>query len=504
MAGRVSYYGGITTNGLIMDVDAAKLDSYVRTGTIWSDVSGNRNNGTLTNFGAQSTWNSGNGGAIVFDGTNDYVEFSDVPFRIPNYNFTCEFVFYFTGGSYTNHSVIGKRSSNAPYNQWSFGINNGDPYGGGTGKVLIAFLRDDNNPNSASYDRVLTYTLPSEGIYHVILTNSQAQTQLWVNGAVRSTSTVSFYTGSFNISGFNFRIGNYYTATYWNDKIYLSRFYNRTLTNTEVSQNINAMIFRFVPRVSDSDAQNFLNVTYTTNQTQANAINYLVLGLKSFNLWTKMIALYPFVGGNEYSHKFNLKDPRDLDAAFRLTFYGPWVHSTTGVLPNGSSTYCETYLTPSTSMSINDCGISYYNRTSNAFSNFPNHGIIPTSTNNRFYVSPQSTHSAIIGTESASFWIQYADSDKKGFYSDVRTATNSRTSYKNGVVKGTNTNNDTGGSLPSLTFQFGKANIQFATATYTFDELAIFVLHQGLTDTDAANFYTVVQNYNTILGRQVV
>ena len=51
MSGRVSYLGGIVKDGLVLDLDAGKLDSYNRLGTTWNDISGNRNNGTLTNGG---------------------------------------------------------------------------------------------------------------------------------------------------------------------------------------------------------------------------------------------------------------------------------------------------------------------------------------------------------------------------------------------------------------------------------------------------------------------
>ena len=75
MAGRISYLGGIVTQGLVLDLDAAKRDSYGGTGTAWNDISGNRNNGTLING---PTFNSGNGGSIVLDGTNDYVDFNNI------------------------------------------------------------------------------------------------------------------------------------------------------------------------------------------------------------------------------------------------------------------------------------------------------------------------------------------------------------------------------------------------------------------------------------------
>ena len=62
--------GQIVVNGLVLYLDAASPRSYPGTGTAWTDLSGNGNNGTLTNG---PTYSSANGGSIVFDGVNDYV-----------------------------------------------------------------------------------------------------------------------------------------------------------------------------------------------------------------------------------------------------------------------------------------------------------------------------------------------------------------------------------------------------------------------------------------------
>ena len=64
----------IVTNGLVLALDAADKNSYVGSGTTWKDLSGNSFNGTLTNG---PTFSNTNGGAIVFDGTNDYVNVLD-------------------------------------------------------------------------------------------------------------------------------------------------------------------------------------------------------------------------------------------------------------------------------------------------------------------------------------------------------------------------------------------------------------------------------------------
>ena len=70
-----SYSPKIVTDGLVLYLDAENTRSYPGTGTTWSDLSRDGNNGTLTNG---PTVDSGNGGSIVFDGSNDYVDFDDI------------------------------------------------------------------------------------------------------------------------------------------------------------------------------------------------------------------------------------------------------------------------------------------------------------------------------------------------------------------------------------------------------------------------------------------
>jgi len=76
--------GSIITQGLVLRLDAANPRSYEPpyTSTAWKDISGNGNNGTLTNG---PTFNSADRGSIVFDGTNDYVEVNPFSF-LSNYS----------------------------------------------------------------------------------------------------------------------------------------------------------------------------------------------------------------------------------------------------------------------------------------------------------------------------------------------------------------------------------------------------------------------------------
>ena len=67
----LSHSPSLVMNGLVLCLDAGNSKSYPGTGTTWTDLSGNGNNGTLTNG---PTYSSANGGSLVFDGTNDYTQ----------------------------------------------------------------------------------------------------------------------------------------------------------------------------------------------------------------------------------------------------------------------------------------------------------------------------------------------------------------------------------------------------------------------------------------------
>jgi len=94
----------------------------------------------------------------------------------------------------------------------------------------------------------------------------------------------------------------------------------------------------------DASATAFIAAAGLTDTVQKSAVNTLVKDLKRFGIWDKIKAFYPFVGGSAASHKFNLKDPRDLNEAYRLTFSGGWTHSSLGAQCNGSNTTSTTYL----------------------------------------------------------------------------------------------------------------------------------------------------------------
>lgn len=255
---------------------------------------------------------------------------------------------------------------------------------------------------------------------------------------------------------------------------------------------------------SDRDAAAFLEAAGIVATHQQRAIYELVRLLKQYGLWSKMKAIYPFVGGTATTHKWNLKDPRDQDAAYRLTFSGGWTHSGTGALPNGTTGYANTYLVPSVILSLNNTHLSIYSRT-NSTGNYADIGCAGDSNNNGYgYLQILSKWSDNI------FYTQINDvdfndttvSNSLGLFIGSRTASAIANNYQNGNLVKAKTGNST--NLPiraiSLSARYLVGNIY---QNYSPRELAFATIGDGLTDTEAANLYNAVQRYQQLLGRAV-
>lgn len=90
-------------------------------------------------------------------------------------------------------------------------------------------------------------------------------------------------------------------------------------------------------------------------------VRSIVGGLYVTGMWQRTTAMYPMVGGNAWKHKWNWKDMRDLDAAFRLVFNGTVVHNNLGFSGGGNAlNYANTFLTPSTSLINENVHLSAY------------------------------------------------------------------------------------------------------------------------------------------------
>lgn len=254
---------------------------------------------------------------------------------------------------------------------------------------------------------------------------------------------------------------------------------------------------------SDSDAQAFLTAAGISDGTITSAIDNLVIALKAASLWTKCIAIYPFVGGTASTHKWNLKNPANTDGAFRITFSGTITHNANGVTGNGSSGYGDTHINPSSALTLNDVHMSVYSRSSgNTGENQTEIGAISTNgmgLNTRrsdlFRFFCHKTSSDVASTTDV------ANTDATGFYLGSRRSASDQETYKNGVSQGTTTGTQTG-SLVNASLYIMANNVVGPT-TYSNKNLAFVSVGSGLSDSDAAAFNTCVSDFQTALSRNV-
>ena len=218
MAGRIAYYGNIVKEGLILDLDAAKKDSYPGSGTTWKDISGNINSGSLIN---SPTYNISGSGTVEFNGVDNYVSNSSIVLN--NYtNFTVSTWVKFNVAS--RFEVI-----------WS-------AYTGYFSVIkfpnTIYFAVSGTTGAAAS----TTTTILNNVWYNIVAVRNEGISYIYLNGTLEGT-----FTGSVNTAGriSEYRLGNYTTSYYLSGGISSNTIYNRALSQAEITQNYNAMKGRF-------------------------------------------------------------------------------------------------------------------------------------------------------------------------------------------------------------------------------------------------------------------
>jgi hypothetical protein len=222
----------IVTNGLVLYLDAGYNPSYSGSGTNWYDISGYGNNGTLTN---SPTYSSTNGGSIVFDGADDYV---NIGVDKSCNRFTSDFAVC----AWVNRSSGGV--------QWGNII--GDYYTNSTANALEWQILIRNDGYLTVYNVTGSYVInitPSgygaNTWINVVLSRVGSNLTLYANNnpisSVTNTTTFGSATGNLNIGIDGNNSSEPFTGKIANVMIYK----NKGLTATEVSQNYNAQKSRF-------------------------------------------------------------------------------------------------------------------------------------------------------------------------------------------------------------------------------------------------------------------
>lgn len=210
----------IVTDGLVLALDAGNVKSYVSGSTTWFDKSGNAYNGTLTNG---PTFNSANGGSIVFDGIDDYVQtnYSGILGTNPR-----TFSVWFKPDTSQNRNLLGYGALSS-HNMWDIVL-----YEGNVGIHLYSSGAEAGTPYTVGNWQNITFTYTHPTI------------KSYMNGVYKNSYTSNTIN---TLIGDNLSIakGAYSSYFYFDGNIPSIQIYNRELTAAEVLQNFNALRGRF-------------------------------------------------------------------------------------------------------------------------------------------------------------------------------------------------------------------------------------------------------------------
>jgi hypothetical protein len=220
----------IVLPGLVLCLDAANTKSYPGSGTTWTDLSGNGNNGTLVNGVG---YNSGNLGSLSFDGVNDEVQLPGTnlslnQMTISSWNFS---------SNYAQNGFMFEKTTNGSVNtQYSLFYNT----------APLIYYRTYGLSTTDLTVNTTTAGVVNNSWNNVVATWDGTNKRIYVNGVLRATSANLTGTVTQNTSGIALigRHGNP-SAYPFNGRISNTQIYNRALSAAEIQQNFNALRSRF-------------------------------------------------------------------------------------------------------------------------------------------------------------------------------------------------------------------------------------------------------------------
>jgi hypothetical protein len=215
----------IVTNGLVLYLDAANRQSYVSGSTLWRDISGNNNSGSLVNG---PTFSIADGGSINLDGTNDQININTIPtssFSLISSSFT---VNMWVNVANANAGLISSNQSATTGGQYHLirrsGVLSINYYFGNTVSSTVAF------PNASWVNVTHTYDFPTQ-----ISSLYQQGIRVGVGGmGIPLITSSSLVLGWYGFGG-----------AFLSGSIAITQIYNRVLSQAEVTQNYNATKTRF-------------------------------------------------------------------------------------------------------------------------------------------------------------------------------------------------------------------------------------------------------------------
>jgi hypothetical protein len=206
------------------------------------------------------------------------------------------------------------------------------------------------------------------------------------------------------------------------------------------------------------------------------------------------------VGASAAACAQNLKS-----SSFTGTFSSGWTFASTGVTGNGTSAFMNSNFVASTNgLTYDNNHNSFYSRTSAASSGSQFYemgsGNAAGSDNYALFIRRSANNAAYDSGNFVTNRASFTNTNGQGFY--CGTAPNTTAKYfKNGVSQvSLSLTASTISTINNYVCAFNENN---ATTYYSPRECAFASMGLGLTDTQASNFYTAVQAFQTTLSRQV-
>ena len=228
-------YNAIVSSNLLLYINAAVINSYIGSGTLVNDLSGNANNGVLING---PTFTTDGGGGLIFDGSNDYAEFDNTIKGANTDNFTlCCFMRCSSYGPGVAALVRGRDQAGAYYEGWSMFVG-----ADSSGKPQTAVVT--TTPNIAAYTTVSDTAISTNTWFYVVgVWTAGTSLAVYVNGVLQK-STANTSTNLRN-SSTGFVLATAGVSAYYGCTVANAQAYNRALTASEILQNFNSQKSRF-------------------------------------------------------------------------------------------------------------------------------------------------------------------------------------------------------------------------------------------------------------------
>lgn len=251
---------------------------------------------------------------------------------------------------------------------------------------------------------------------------------------------------------------------------------------------------------TDANVTEFISCSGITDATQISAVTQLVSDLKSNNLWNSFDAIYPFVGGTAGAHSCNLKDVQ----LYSITWHGGLTHDANGVTGNGTNGYGDTGFNPtsgSNNWSLSSACMGVYSRTPTfnncsyigAFTGLPNYSYIAAITQIVSHYIESLGLSGSVGNV-------LLETDFSQSIIVSRTSNTAQTTYsKSGSADSSNLVT----SLTPQSFYVLAVNSSGTPGGFSPSNLAFAFIGGGLDGSQIATLKTIINTYQTTLGRNV-